>query len=350
MENIVIWGTGIISGFITRLIHEKKISNLNIVCYVETEPGRKEFEGLKVFPASELSGMEYSKVLVASTFVKEIRNWIVENNISETDICYAAERKIAIAGNDGWEVNFEDDDPKEWISFMKNVLFTNSIEFIESVSEIGKDFSKYWNVEGLYKVENISSSLKKNQEDMLYSSFIPHLKPTDILCDMACAWGFYSEMLAKYVKHIDAVDYSEYQISVARENSEKKGISNIEYYAADAREYCFDKEYDAFVMMSLLLNIQNDAEVVEILEKVYRAMSPGGYVFVKDSLTKMEESKVYGFDLRDSYTGCYRNMGDYEKMYTDMGFKIIEKRILADDFYTGVVEKPSVGYLMKKEH
>jgi len=350
MENIVIWGTGIISGFITRLIHEKKISNLNIVCYVETEPGREEFEGLKVFPASELSRLDYSKVLVASTFVQEIRNWIVENNISESDICYAAERKIAITRKHGWEVNFEDDDPEEWISFMKNVLFTNSIEFIESVSEIGKDFSKYWHAEELYKAENISSSLKKNQEDMLYTSFIPHLKAADILCDMACAWGFYSEIFAEYVRHIDAVDYSEYQIRVAKENARKKGISNIEYYAADAREYCFDKEYDAFVMMGLLLNIQNDTEVVEILKKVYGAMNPGGYVFVKDSLTKMKEAKVYGFDLRDSYTGCYRNMGDYEKMYTDIGFKIIEKRILADDFYTGVVEKPSVGYLMKKEH
>lgn len=348
MENIVIWGTGIISGFITKLIHEKIISNLNIVCYVETEPGRDTFEGLKVFPAGNLPEIKYSKVLIASTFTNEIRNYILENNISQSDICYLTEEKIAITHNNGWEMTFENDDPNEWISFMKNVLFTNSIEFIEAISEIGNDFSKYWNVESLYKVENISASLKKNQEEMLYSSFIPLLKPSDVLCDMACAWGFYSELLGKYVKHVDGIDYSEYQIKAAKENAKKNGISNVEYYAMDARACHFDKEYNAVVMMSLLLNIQSDAEVIEILKKVYNAMSPDGYVFVKDSLTEMKEPKIYGFNLIDSYTGCYRNMSDYEKMYTDIGFKIVEKRILADDFYSGVVEKPSIGYLMQK--
>lgn len=351
MESIVIWGTGTISGFITKLINKKKINNLNIVCYVETEPDRIEFEGLKVFPASELSKIQYSKVLVANTFAKEIQNWIFQNNIPESDICYVTESKISIIrNNNGWKINFEDDNPTEWISFMKDVLFTNSVGFIESVSEIGKDFSKYWHGERLHKVENISSLLKKNQEDMLSSLFIPQLMCTDILCDMACAWGVYSEMLAKYVKHVDAIDYSEYQINVAKENSRKNGIFNIKYYAADAREYYFDKEYDAFIMMGLLMYIQNDAEVIEILKKVYAAIRPGGYIFVKDSLTEMKEPKVYGFNLLDSYTGCYRNTNDYEKMYIDIGFEIIEKRILADDFYTGVVEKPSVGYLMKKKY
>ena len=349
MENIVIWGTGIISGFITKLIHEKKISNLNIICYVETAPGRKEFEGLQVLPASELGKIPYSKIVVASTFVKEIRKWIIENNIPESDICFVTESKIAIAGNEKWKIDFENDDPEKWISFMKNVLFSNSIEFIEAVSEIGKDFSKYWQTEGLYKVESISASLKKNQEEMLHSTFIPCLKSTDNLCDMACAWGYYSEIFAKYVKHVDAVDYSKCQIGEAKQNAQKKNIFNIDYYVADAREYCFDKKYDAIVMMSLLLYIQSDTEVLEILKRVYAAMRTGGYLFVKDSLTVMKEPKVYGFNLIDSYTGCYRNMVSYEKMYTDIGFKIIEKRILANDFYTGVVEKPSVGYLIKKE-
>ncbi len=349
MENIVIWGTGTISGFITKLIQEKRINNLKIVCYVETVPTKKEFEGLEVFPVSELNRIQYSKILVASTFAREIQNWIFQSNIPERDVCYVTERKVAITRrNNGWEMNFEDDTPVEWVSFMKNVLFTNSLELLESVSEIGRDFSKYWSGEGLYKVENISSLLKKNQEDMLFSSLVPQLRSTDILCDMACAWGFYSEMFARYVKYVDAIDYSEYQINVAKENSVKNGVSNIKYYAADAREYSFDKIYDVFVMMSLLLNIQNDAEVMEILKKVYVAMRPGGYVFVKDSLTEMKETKVYGFNLLDSYTGCYRNMNFYEKMYKDIGFEILEKRILADDFYTGVVEKPSVGYLMRK--
>ena len=118
---------------------------------------------------------------------------------------------------------------------------------------------------------------------------------------------------------------------------------------ADARDYCFDKEYNAFVLMGLLIYIQNDADAAAILQKIYNAMSPGGYIFVKDSLIEMEESKVYGFNLIDSYTGCYRKLSDYENMYTNIGFKIVEKRILADDFYSGVVKKPSIGYLMKKE-
>ncbi len=350
MENIVIWGTGIISGFITRLINSGKICNLNIVCYVETNPGRTEFEGLKVFPARELSRLEYARVLVASTFADEIRNYIHEIHIPESCICYATEAKIAIISDgDGWNVDFDDEDPKEWISFMKNVLFTNSIAFVESVSEIGKDFSKYWHGEYLWQIENISELLKNNQENMLYSLFAPLLKPTDILCEMACGWGLYSETLAKYVRHIDGIDYSTYQINVAKENAKKNGILNIDYYVADARDYCFDKEYNAFVLMGLLIYIQNDADAAAILQKIYNAMSPGGYIFVKDSLIEMEESKVYGFNLIDSYTGCYRKLSDYEKMYTNIGFKIVEKRILADDFYSGVVKKPSIGYLMKKE-
>lgn len=350
MENIVIWGTGIISGFITRLINSGKVRNLNIVCYVETKPGRTEFEGLKVFPARELSKLEYTRVLVASTFVDEIRNYIHENNILEDSICYATEAKMAIINEGhGWNVDFDEMDPSEWISFMKNVLFTNSIAFIESVSEIGKDFSKYWRGEYLWQIENISESIKNNQENMLYSLFVPLLKPTDVMCEMACGWGMYSETLAKYVKHIDGIDYSAFQINVAKDNAKKNGITNIDYYVADARDYCFDKEYNAFVLMALLMYIQNDEAAAAILKKVYNAMSPGGYIFVKDSLIEMEESKVYGFDLIDSYTGCYRKISDYEKLYTDIGFKIIEKRILANDFYSGVVEKPSVGYLMKKE-
>lgn len=347
MENVVIWGTGIISGFITRLINSGKICNINIVCYVETKPGRDTFEGLKVFPASELSKMEYSRVLVASTFADEIRNYILENGISESNIYYVTKEKIAITNNSGWKINFDNDDPKQWISFMKNVLFTNSIEFIESVSEIGKDFSTYWHSEDLFNIQNISSKLKEKQENMLESLFIPQLKPTDILCDMACAWGMYSEKLSKYVKHIDGVDYSEYQIKTAKESAKKNSISNVDYYTADAREYSFNKEYNAFVLMALLMYIQSDAEAVNILTNIYNAMSDDGYMFVKDSLTEMKE-KVYGFNLLNSYTACYRNMDEYEKMYTEIGFEIVEKRILADDFYSGVVDKPSIGYLMKK--
>lgn len=349
MQNIVIWGTGIISDFLSRLIFTKIISNINIVCYVETKPTKKEFNGLQVFPASELNKIENSKVLVASTFVKEIKKYILENNLSAANICYVTEEKIAITRNNGWQIVFEDDAPAEWISFMKNVLFTNSIEFIESIPEIGKDFSKYWHTTDLWRIENISESLKKNQENMLYSLFAPLLKPTDILCDMACGWGMYSENLAKYVRHIDGIDYSAHQIDVAKENAKKNGISNIEYYAADAREYHFDKEYNAFVMMALLLYIPSNKEAMEILKKIYNAMSPGGYILVKDSLTEMSESQIYGLNLVNSYTGCYRNINDYEKMFADVGFEIIEKRLLADDFYSGVVKKPSIGYLMKRE-
>lgn len=348
MEKVVLWGTGIISGFITRLINSGKISNVKIACYVESHPSRLEFEGLKVFPASALSRMEYSRVLVASTFVNEIRSFMLENGISESLACFVTEEKITIFQNDGWQMDFNHAAPPEkWISFMKNVLFTNSIEFVEAISETGRDFSKYWHVKDLYKAENISPDLKKNQEDMLESLFMPLLKPTDILCDMACAWGMYSERFAAHVKHVDGLDYSEFQIKAAIENARKHGMSNIAYYAADARKYSFDKKYDAFVMMGLLLCIQSDADAINILTNIYNSMRAGGYLFVKDSLTKMRE-KVYGFNLLNSYTGCYRNMDEYEKMYTDMGFEIVEKRVLAEDFYSGVVDKPSIGYLMKK--
>lgn len=346
-KNVVIWGTGIISSFITRLINDKIIRNLSIVCYVETNPSRVVFEGLKVFPAIELSKLEYAKVLVASTYVCEIKNWILENHIPASDICYVTEEKIAITYEDGWKINLENDNPQTWISFMKNVLFTNSMEFIESISEIGKDFSKYWLAKDLWRTENVSDLLTKNQVDMLESLFIPRLKPTDILCDMACAWGKYSEMLAKYVRHIDGIDYSEWQINEAIRNAKAKEITNIKYHTADAREYLFDKKYDAFVLMALLIYIPDDADVRNIIQKIYNSMHTGGILFAKDSLTQTKYS-VYGYNLLNSYTGCYRNMSSYEKMYTDMGFEILEKRILADDFYTGVVEKPSVGYLMKK--
>lgn len=340
---IVIYGTGNLGKYFYKNI----APGLGTVeFFAETIPGIEQIYGKQVISCAELAEVEFDVIFIASRYIDDISCELKKNKIADEKCIYLMRDKIGISQRNGiWEYSI-DENKDEWISFAPDVITTNSYSYMRYISEDVR-FSDFWIGEKDYVTEGISALLEKNQNHLIKEKMLPHLNKLSVVCDLPCADGNYSEMLAPYVKHVDGFDYSQSLIDSAVDRALKKNIENIIYKRADACTIEFDKKYDGFLEMALFLYIENDEDVKNIIHKIYNTLNDDSYVFVKESLHEMSE-KIYGMNIMNGYLSVYRVKEEFEKWIVDAGFDIVDRFLIADDISLGCVDKKSYGYLLRR--
>jgi 2-polyprenyl-3-methyl-5-hydroxy-6-metoxy-1,4-benzoquinol methylase len=100
--------------------------------------------------------------------------------------------------------------------------------------------------------------------------------------DLGCGPGLYARKLAKKGYCVTGVDFSENSVAYAKEDAKRNGL-DIRYICMDYLEMEFSEEFDLAMMIYCDFGVLNPDERWRLLQKIYRALKPGG-IFIFDAL------------------------------------------------------------------
>ena len=105
-----------------------------------------------------------------------------------------------------------------------------------------------------------------------------HKEPNYTVLDLGCGNGSVTLEVAKYVKHVTAVDISEEMLKLVQKNAARDGISNIEYIQSSIEDIEVDEieQYDVVIASRSLGNIRNlkkELKKIDGLAKKYVYMT-----------------------------------------------------------------------------
>ncbi|MFC2134567.1 class I SAM-dependent methyltransferase [Bacteroidota bacterium] len=112
------------------------------------------------------------------------------------------------------------------------------------------------------------------------------------ILDLGCGPGLYAELLNRRGHNITGIDFSRLSIEYAQQQSEKKnlGITYLHQNYLDLNE---DSKYDLVILIYTDLGVLFPEDRKILLNKIYKALKPGG-LFVFDLLNDKEiEKKVH---------------------------------------------------------
>lgn len=112
--------------------------------------------------------------------------------------------------------------------------------------------------------------------------FLPHLRPGMSLLDCGCGVGSITLDLAERVApgQVVGVDLDEGQLTVARAEAERRGLTNVRFEVASIYDLPFpDATFDAALAHTLLFHLREPLQALRVLR---RMLKPGGVVCVSD--------------------------------------------------------------------
>lgn len=346
---ILIWGTGYIAdGFVLT----SGINKEEILGYVESKKSKEIHRGTVVYSPEEIKSLDYDIIIVASSYVEEIKEEIERQGIDSDKVVFLFLSKIGILDDKDCSGSEKHDffakyNSDIWISYLR-ALYSNSRKLIEQITT-NTDMTQYWKEQETFKSAFGVSDISNRQQKLLEKYFLPHLKKDQTICDFACASGEWSEFMSPYVGHIDGFDCSEKMLAYAAENADSKGISNIVYKYMDATRLKFERKYDHFIMFGLFTYIDDEHMVEHIIRSVADSLEEGGYLAVRDTLNMSEPGNIYYSEFNSSnYIAVYHQKEVYEKIFERNGFEILHHEYFLS-YYHEPIEVGSHGYILRKK-
>jgi cyclopropane fatty-acyl-phospholipid synthase-like methyltransferase len=172
----------------------------------------------------------------------------------------------------------------------------------------------------------------KAQIDLIKKTIINHLKlkKTDSLLDIGCGNGALSALFLEKINSLVGVDFSEYLISIAKENFEKK--PNHIFHLGDAYKFIVDYENKDKITKSVCygtfayFNFRTSEKMLSHLNKEYKNLARIflGNLPDKDRAEKFFYNNIdYASQLNDSKSaiGIWRTKDEMKKLAASCGWK-----------------------------
>jgi ubiquinone/menaquinone biosynthesis C-methylase UbiE len=148
----------------------------------------------------------------------------------------------------------------------------------------------------------------------------------DRVFDLGCGSGWATRLLAPSCKEILGVDVSDEMIRQAQQAS--KDFVNVKYLQGSAQKIpCADNSFDKMLSVESFY-YYSDQEAA--LDEIFRAMAPGGRIFVLINLYKDNEYSLQWVHLLKVPVHV-RSAADYIGLLQKHGFKNAESRQIPDD-------------------
>lgn len=181
---------------------------------------------------------------------------------------------------------------------------------------------EFWKDVQEFSLQELYPERYEAQKHMLLDEFLPKLNEKDILFDMACANGEWTEIVGEKVSRIDGYEYSGAMVELAKERAQKKRITNIKYVQADATDFKTGYRYDAGMCLGLFTCLADESAQKAIVN-VSDMIKAGGYLAAKDTLNMAGEDCIYHFNYNTGYQAVYRSVDVYYRLFADAGFELV---------------------------
>jgi len=137
-------------------------------------------------------------------------------------------------------------------------------------------WAAYWRIEYRHKIPRIF------EWDIKLVNFIEkvcQLKPGTRILDLGCGGGDQAKVFAKKGYQIVGIDIAPSLIEFAKKQFQKEGLKG-NFIKGDMRNVDYQTEFDACILLSGTFGYFSDTENQNLLRSIYRALKPGGKVFI----------------------------------------------------------------------
>src|SRR5262249_29515933 len=110
-----------------------------------------------------------------------------------------------------------------------------------------------------------------------------YLPASGTVLDIGCGFGLFSLYYAATAagRVVRGLDVNRRRVAMARRAAARLDLHNVVYEDTDARDFKGDSQVGAAYMLDIVHHIP-PATVRPLLEQLYRAVTPGGVLLVKD--------------------------------------------------------------------
>ena len=95
------------------------------------------------------------------------------------------------------------------------------------------------------------------------------------ILDLACGFGRHANRLAALGNDVTGIDLIPGFLEIARRDASSRGVQ-VQYIQGDMREIDYEEAFDLVLLLFTAFGYFGDAENLSVLEKVLRALKPGG--------------------------------------------------------------------------
>lgn len=128
--------------------------------------------------------------------------------------------------------------------------------------------------------------LEPGQSWFLWASALSSLLPPLNVVDFGCGTGVLSVAMARWARHVVAIDRSAAALAKARERAERERVRNISFREEDLHQLSLGDASQQLVVLSQSLH--HVAEPARVLREAARILEPGGRVIVLELMPHEE--------------------------------------------------------------
>jgi 2-polyprenyl-3-methyl-5-hydroxy-6-metoxy-1,4-benzoquinol methylase len=104
--------------------------------------------------------------------------------------------------------------------------------------------------------------------------------------EIGCAEGIFTQRIAPFCAHLDALDYSEVALARARKRT---GSPHVNFRKWDMRKDSLDVGYDLVIAMGVITSLYRPSDVKRVCSHMVAALQPGGFLLFSD----VRQSRVF---------------------------------------------------------
>ena len=204
-----------------------------------------------------------------------------------------------------------------------------------------KDSLRFWNQRArktnglsnlsitLFNDDPVEVKRRHNIEIKVLFDNIDFLKAQMIL-DLGCGIGRFTLPLAKRAKFVVGVDFSQPLLHIAIRNAKDSHISNVDFICSSADTFRYRKKFELIIVSALFIYL-NDAEILGTIKNIFKHLSKGGEVLVRESIglkKKIEIIDQYSSELKANYNAIYRTVDTISDLFKQEGFReLVSKKL-----------------------
>ena len=118
------------------------------------------------------------------------------------------------------------------------------------------------------------------REEVIFLRKVIPLKPDQEILDLCCGHGRHSIELAKRGYRVTGLDYSAYELGVAKKQANHDGLK-IDFVRADARNFNLRKKFDVIINMFTAFGYGSEEDDRKIIKNAVKHLKPGGKFFIE---------------------------------------------------------------------